>query len=78
MECAVLQTFPDDFRWGQALDEWGPTNVREMIGEAVPPRFTRAHGESLVRILGEAIDDSLIDSSDPRVTRAAVSLSLAI
>ena len=41
LECAYLQTFPDDFDWGSALAEWGATNVRAMIGEAVPPRFTQ-------------------------------------
>lgn len=47
LECADLQTVPRSFKWGDSLEEWGHTKVREMIGEAVPPRFTRLHGKVL-------------------------------
>lgn len=46
-ECQSLQTFPSTFKWGNALEAWGVTGVREMIGEAVPPKFTREHGRIL-------------------------------
>ncbi|SOE50494.1 DNA-cytosine methyltransferase [Orrella dioscoreae] len=51
LECALLQTFPRDFQWGDALKRLGHTNVREMIGEAVPPAFTTMHGEVLRGLL---------------------------
>ena len=50
-ECAFLQSFPSDFRWGGAIDSWGHTPVREMIGEAVPPRFTELHGRVLAALV---------------------------
>ena len=73
-ECAYLQTFPDDFDWGTALDSWGSTFVRTIIGEAVPPKFTALHGESLARLLsGETT--RLASSSDARVRKAERRLS---
>lgn len=51
LECALLQTLPRSFKWGAALERWGHTNVREMIGEAVPPRFTELHGKVLRGLL---------------------------
>jgi DNA (cytosine-5)-methyltransferase 1 len=50
-ECAMIQTIPRSFSWGRALSKWGHTFVREMIGEAVPPRFTQRHGRALTAIL---------------------------
>ena len=50
-ECALLQTLPKRFKWGTALERWGHTNVRDMIGEAVPPLFTRLHGKVLRSLL---------------------------
>ena len=47
LECALLQTLPKRFKWGTALERWGHTNIRDMIGEAVPPLFTRLHGKVL-------------------------------
>src|ERR1017187_11000052 len=41
LECARLQTFPAAFKWGKALKKWGHTNVRDMVGEAVPPLLDR-------------------------------------
>ncbi len=55
-ECAYLQTFPDDFDWGTALDRWGPTFVRTIIGEAVPPKFTELHGRALSRLCDGSVD----------------------
>jgi DNA (cytosine-5)-methyltransferase 1 len=51
LECALLQTFPIEFDWGDALKRKGSTNVREMIGEAVPPLFTELHGRVLSSLL---------------------------
>ena len=50
-ECALLQTLPRKFKWGTALKRWGHTNVRSMIGEAVPPLFTTLHGRVLRALL---------------------------
>lgn len=50
-ECAHLQTFPRSFDWGDTFARYGSTNVRRMIGEAVPPRFTRMHGLVLRALL---------------------------
>ena len=65
LECALLQTFPRRFKWGDALSRWGHTNVREMIGEAVPPLFTKLHGERLMAIL-EGKARKLLPISDIR------------
>ena len=70
LECALLQTFPPDFAWGDALQKWGSTNVREMIGEAVPPHFTQLHGEVLRGVLSDQWSLAPISLSDDRVTRA--------
>lgn len=69
-ECAHLQTFPSDFEWGGSLDDWGATNVRAMIGEAVPPAFTQLHGEVLVGMLTGRRRRAAISASDGRVLRA--------
>lgn len=69
-ECAYLQTIPDDFDWGTSLDDWGPTAVRAMIGEAVPPRFTEMHGHVLAALLQGRIE-GLTCMDDRRVTKAA-------
>ena len=68
-ECAYLQTFPDDFDWGTALDRWGPTFVRTIIGEAVPPKFTALHGRSLARLLSGNVS-ALASKDDQRVLKA--------
>jgi DNA (cytosine-5)-methyltransferase 1 len=70
LECALLQTFPQDFEWGDALKKWGPTNVREMIGEAVPPAFTQVHGEVLLGLFRKQWTRAPISLSDDRITRA--------
>jgi len=77
LECALLQTFPPDFAWGDALQKLGHTNVREMIGEAVPPAFTRLHGEVLVGILEQAWARAPLLVSDDRCVKAWAKLSYA-
>ena len=73
-ECACLQTFPPDFEWGGAINAWGHTPVRQMIGEAVPPLFTELHGKALAAI-HQGRDLSLaINSDDPRCSRARLRL----
>jgi DNA (cytosine-5)-methyltransferase 1 len=69
-ECQHLQTIPPDFEWGDALTNWGTTNVRAMIGEAVPPQFTEMHGDVLVGLLTGEACRAAISSSDLRITRA--------
>jgi len=77
LECAYLQTFPSGFDWGNALEEWGSTNVRAMIGEAVPPGFTEIHGQVLTGVLTGRNRRPAISSSDGRVRRAAATLARA-
>lgn len=76
-ECAVLQTLPDDFRWGRSLQAWGHTNVREMIGEAVPPLFTQQHGRALMRVLTGSGPAGLLSAAEPGVRRAVVALNVS-
>ena len=76
LECALLQTFPPDFNWGTSLKKYGSTFVREMIGEAVPPMFTRLHGEVLAGLLS-GNDDRLLgtqsaESSDSKRAHAVL------
>ena len=73
-ECAYLQTFPDDFDWGTALEQWGPTFVRTIIGEAVPPKFTELHGRALARLLDGGVD-GLAQQDDISVLKAKKRLS---
>ena len=69
-ECAHLQTLPPSFVWGDALSKWGHTNVREMIGEAVPPAFTAKHGLAIRTVLGPKNYLPLLIDADHRVIRA--------
>jgi DNA (cytosine-5)-methyltransferase 1 len=69
-ECALLQTFPVDFEWGLALQLWGHTNVRAMIGEAVPPRFTLQHGLAIRATLDGDARVTLISRDDGRCVTA--------
>lgn len=71
LECALLQTFPVSFDWGSALEKWGATNVRRMIGEAVPPAFTEQHGRVLAALMNGQDSVELLTSSDSRVRKAA-------
>lgn len=59
LECAHLQTFPPDFQWGAAVQSCGITNVRAMIGEAVPPLFTGLHGAVLASLLRGSLSGSV-------------------
>lgn len=70
LECALLQTFPDDFKWGNALEKWGHTNVRRMIGEAVPPLFTYLHGKVLKSLLTAEWTIAPISLNDERCVNA--------
>jgi DNA (cytosine-5)-methyltransferase 1 len=76
LECAYLQTFPPGFNWGEALKKWGHTNVREMIGEAVPPHFTRLHGLALLGVLTDRWSLAPISLSDTRCIVAREKLGL--
>lgn len=69
-ECALLQTLPRSFQWGDALARWGDTNIRAMIGEAVPPRFTELHGRRLASLLESREWRALLRADDLRATRA--------
>lgn len=69
-ECAMLQTFPVDFVWGEALKKWGHTHVRAMIGEAVPPRFTHLHGLALRGALSGNWHVEPIERADDRCAGA--------
>ena len=70
LECALLQTFPIDFEWGDATERWGLTNVRAMIGEAVPPRFTHLHGLAIRGALEGNWVVKPISRRDPRCVQA--------
>lgn len=54
LECSHLQTIPADFDWGATLESRGVIELRAMIGEAVPPRFTEIHGGVIAGLLGAA------------------------
>jgi DNA (cytosine-5)-methyltransferase 1 len=75
-ECANLQTFPPRFNWGDALAKWGHTNIRSMIGEAVPPLFTKQHGEVLQKLLSGIHPRRLLAHSDRRCKTARKKLGL--
>jgi DNA (cytosine-5)-methyltransferase 1 len=78
LECADLQTIPRSFRWGDALEKWGHTTVRDMIGEAVPPHFTYRHGRVLRWLLTGRPRVRALRSDDPRPLRAADTLNLGL
>lgn len=78
LECALLQTFPRNFKWGEALDKWGVSNVRAMIGEAVPPQFTQLHGAVLTALLRDEWNLPLIPLDDPRCKNARRKLKLVL
>ena len=52
-------------------------NVREMIGEAVPPAFTKLHGEVLQGILKREWARAPMASSDERITKGWTKLAAA-
>ena len=77
LECSLLQTFPRNFKWGDALKKYGHTNVREMIGEAVPPAFTKLHGEILQGLLKRSWTRTPMALCDERVTKGWIKLAAA-
>ena len=74
LECQKLQTLPDDFDWGEVRKQSQSGLLREMIGEAVPPRFTEAHGKVLADLLDDARPRGLLPAADRRVSNAAQKL----
>lgn len=74
LECQKLQTLPDDFDWGDVPKRSQSGLLREMIGEAVPPRFTEAHGKVLAALLEGDAPDGLLLSSDRRASKAVKKL----
>ena len=70
LECQKLQTLPGDFEWGEGDAKSRSGLVREMIGEAVPPRFTRAHGQVLAELLDGGRPQRLLPRTDPRASHA--------
>lgn len=73
-ECAFLQTFPAEFKWGNAINIWGHTTVRKMIGEAVPPLFTELHGRVLAALHEGKDLPPTIDESDQHCVMARAKL----
>lgn len=71
LECALLQTIPEDFDWGDVLKSKGVSELRAMIGEAVPPLFTTLHGLAMVSLLSDRTDHvPLIPLNDIRCRSA--------
>jgi DNA (cytosine-5)-methyltransferase 1 len=77
LECALLQTFPSDFSWGDALERLGHTSIRDMIGEAVPPAFTKLHGDVLYGIVKRDWKRAPCSWNDDRCFDAWTKLSFA-
>ena len=77
LECAHLQTIPEDFDWGTALETRGVTELRAMIGEAVPPRFTESHGGVIAELLDSGTQlRERVQASDHRCEVASSRLEL--
>ena len=76
LECALIQTIPQNYKWGNALESVGHTNIRAMIGEAVPPLFTKLHGEVLAQILNNTKSDAYLPYDDERNENARSKLYL--
>lgn len=70
LESQHLQTFPAEFKWGSQLNEDSDAPIREMIGEAVPPKFTALHGRILASILGGHAPQGAMPDSDRRILTA--------
>jgi DNA (cytosine-5)-methyltransferase 1 len=75
LECQHLQTIPREFNWGNHLQRYGHTSLREMIGEAVPPQFTELHGRVLVSLLAGHAPRLAMPTSDKRVQSAVKALA---
>jgi DNA (cytosine-5)-methyltransferase 1 len=78
LECADLQTIPRNFKWGGALEVFGHTFLRDVIGEAVPPRFTEKHGRVLAALLDGKLSSSLMRADDERCLRATTNLNAGV
>ncbi len=74
LECQKLQTLPEDFEWGEVHKQSRSGLVREMVGEAVPPLFTEAHGRVLTELLDDGRPQGLLLGADRRVSKAAQKL----
>lgn len=74
-ECQILQTFPEDFKWGDTKEKYSTLQIRKMIGEAVPPKFTRLHGRILYSLLNGNLRGRMMKSDDKRLKRAFKSLN---
>lgn len=77
LECQKLQTLPGNFEWGEAGGQPRSGLVREMIGEAVPPRFTEAHGKVLAALLDDGRPQGILLRADRRVSNAVRKLETA-
>lgn len=75
LECQLLQTIPEDFDWGDVFAKKGHTEVRAMIGEAVPPAFTRQHGRVLRALLAGKRPYMAMPADDTRLRRAQQALA---
>ena len=74
-ECAHVQTFPSNFRWGDSIQSWGLSRVRQMIGDAVPPRFTMLHGRVLAALAEGREPMVALPEDDPRCLKAHAKLA---
>jgi DNA (cytosine-5)-methyltransferase 1 len=70
LECQLLQGIPTEFKWGDCLKQKGHTAVRSMIGEVVPPLFTRQHGRVLAALLAGRRPYMAMPADDRRVAKA--------
>ena len=70
LECAIIQTFPKCFQWGDSLDRFGVSAIRDMIGEAVPPLFTAKHGRVIKGLLTLSSRQTRLPMADGRCSRA--------
>ena len=77
LECQKLQSLPENFEWGEVLEQGQSGLVREMIGEAVPPRFTEAHGKVLADLLNDGRPQGLLLGADQRVSNVVHRLEAA-
>lgn len=73
-ECQLLQTFPDDFKWGDTKEKYSINQIRKMIGEAVPPKFTRLHGRVLYSLLSGNLRGRMMKVDDIRTIKARNSI----
>lgn len=71
LECSLLQTIPNNFKWGIGETCKSSSELRSMIGEAVPPRFTFLHGRVLHSLLGRPESETrLVSPHDIRYRKA--------